>query len=475
MGTFAFQLHVLHDELEARIEANHPVPGTFANAEALMEALKEENVFKGIDTEAIDKAFQRLLDLDEPGESFVIARGKPARHGKNGSIDFKVDVSGRPVYHAEDAASENGSIDYRKATHIVSVKPGDELAELVPPTQGESGFTLAGKEIKAKNGKAAILRAGEGVEIVDDGRIFKATQEGRPVFSAGTLSVNPVMVYESDIDFNTGEVKFNGHVIIKGNVQDDFSVKAKSAEIEGVVGACQITTTGPVTVRGGVNGRDRAVLQIGGAADIKYVNQARVIVKGELHVRREVINSTIWCQDKVRAEKIVGGECLALGGVEASFFGSELGVSTVIEPGANFEVRKIENDMAKVAEKIEATVKPVQIFFGERAKYKSLPDEKKAEYAQAYEQFTKLKELYLSLQQQRQEKIEDEEHQPLKQVIVRKLIYPDVFVRTDLCMKQFKRQLTGPLALIEDVDASTMRAANYVPGKGVIFDEEDED
>ncbi|MBN2713570.1 MAG: DUF342 domain-containing protein, partial [Planctomycetes bacterium] len=318
-------------------------------------------------------------------------------------------------------------------------------------------------------------RPGEGVTTDSEQKVFKAAVEGRPIFYAGTLSVSPSYEVPGDVDFNTGNIKFNGHVIVKGNVLDDFNVECRSIEVQGVVGASKIKCEGPITLRGGVNGRDRAEIETKkGSAHIKYVNQAKVIANEAINVDREVVNAILWCRGRIKAEKIIGGECLALGGVEASILGSELGVSTIIEPGADYEVRKIDNFLSDLGDQIEKILRPVQTFLGDKARFKSLPDEKKEEYKKLLEAFLTAKEKYVKLSELRQATLANESSQPVKEVIVRKTVFQDVFVRTDLCMKQFKKQLTGPVALIEDVDSSTIRPARYVPGKGVVDDEEAE-
>lgn len=471
MGNLAFDLWVLHDELEVKLVSTEPRQGTVITAAEVFEILPQEKVTTGIDTEMINKAFDELPAIDEPGQTYIIAEGKKAQNGKDGEIHFKVDVSGAAAYRA--AESEAG-VDFKEATRIVSVRSGELLAEVTPPTQGEHGFNLAGKELPAKNGKPAHIKPGDGVEINADGTALTATTEGRPVYSAGTLTVSKLYEVEADVDFNTGNVRFEGHVLVNGNVQDDFTITADSVEILGVVNAATIQSKGPVTLRGGINGRDKAVVEAGGAVLAKYVNQTRIVSNDNVKVQREIVNSTIWCRGRVETEKIIGGNCLALGGMEAHYLGSEMGVSTVIEPGIDYEVRKIDEQMTELAAEIEKILRPVEPFFGDKARFRNLSDEKKAAFQEAYKRFTSLKEAYCTLAGERQALLTDEETQPVKEVIVLRMVYPDVFIRTDSCMKQFKKPLTGPVALIEDIDCSTIRAATYIVGQGVIDDEEEE-
>ncbi|MCX7933798.1 MAG: FapA family protein [Planctomycetota bacterium] len=48
-----------------------------------------------------------------------MARGKRPVHGSDGRVDFKVDVSGQPIYQADEAAAR---IDFCAATKVITVK-----------------------------------------------------------------------------------------------------------------------------------------------------------------------------------------------------------------------------------------------------------------------------------------------------------------------------------------------------------------
>ncbi len=470
MATIAFNLIIDHEEMVARLETVEATPESISTLEAARALLKADNVTAGVDEAALAEAFARLPGLDKAGEIFIVARGKRPVHGSDGRVEFKVDVSGQPVYQADEAAAR---IDFRTATKVITVKQGDVIAELVPPTKGEKGITLSGKELPARDGKPAVLRPGSGVQVDAAGRFFTATAEGRPVYCGGIISISPVYEVAGDVDLKTGNIKFNGHVIVQGNVTDDAAVEANSVEINGVVGAAAITARGAVTIRGGINGRDRGRVEAQGNVFAKYINQSAIVSYGDVVAVREIVNSRIWCLGRVKADTILGGECLALRGIEANLLGSEIGVATLLEPGANFEIRKVENEMASLAEKIENLLRPIQPFFGERNRFRALPDEKKQAFRDAYAAFCSYMESYLALEKERTKLEENQNLTPIKQVFVRKMLHNDVFIRTGLCQKQFKTQITGPAAVVEDIDSGSLRAVPWTPGVEVIDDKAD--
>ncbi len=466
----AYDLQIDHDELEVRLVSCARHPNSFRGKDAVMSALNEEKVSRGIDAAAIAGAFVKLPAIKQSGIEIVIAKGKRAIHGKHGHIDFKVDVSGEASYRAEEQA-EAGAVDYREAVSIVMVNEGDLLAEIIPPTEGEDGFSLTGKVLQAKKGKPAILRTGEGVQADDDEKFYYATQQGRPLFTHAVLTVSAVYEVSGDVDFATGNIRFNGHVIVHGGVQDDFAICCKSAEIYGIIGASRIECEDFLNASGGIAGRDKSEIVVGGQMMAKYVSQAQLTVTGDMTVSRDMVNSRVWSLGKVKAGKIVGGNCVALLGIETKVAGSELGVHTTLQPGINYQLLAIDEEMQQLDDEITALVKPVTTFFGDRARYKALPPEKKTEYAGIFEEFLKKKERHDELSAKRREIINSSSLSPVKEVIVWDNLYPDVIIRTGSCMRHFKTEFKGPLAMIEDIERGTLRPATYVPGKGVVADQ----
>lgn len=467
MATYAFRLDVNHEQQEATLTVVERLPDTFLDFDEIMDALAEKNVVAGIDITKIENACGRLPNIDTPDEVIMIASGQPPQHGVAGRIEFKVDASGQVLYHGTGTSEEDGRVDYKQATTITTVNEGDLLAELIPPTEGKPGVSLTGKTLPARKGKAVLLRLGEGVEVDAEGRLFVATQKGRPIFSANTLTVSQVYQVSGDVDNTTGNIVFDGHVIVLGNVQDQFSIKAKSLEVHGTVGAASIYCKGPVTLMAGINGRDEGEVITDGIIQAKYVNQSRITTNSNLMVDREIVNSRIWCRGMVTAEKLIGGECIALLGIEASIIGSEIGVATLLEPGANYKIRRLEQAMEALSPKIESILRPIQPFFGDRLRYKSLPDEKKEEFHKGYEKFSALRDKYLTISSERQHLLENSEYSPIKKVLINKVLHPDVLIRTELCMKHFKTQVTGPALMQEDIECSTIRPAASVPSAGL--------
>ena len=71
--------------------------------------------------------------------------------------------------------------------------------------------------------------------MLDDIRIV-ATIPGRPVLEKGVVSVAPVLTIPGDVDADTGNIRFDGDVIIRGSVREGLKVVAgRDIIIGGVV------------------------------------------------------------------------------------------------------------------------------------------------------------------------------------------------------------------------------------------------
>lgn len=475
MPADGFILIADHGEQVAYLKAaTEGAQGLCETSSQLESELKKEKVVAGIDPEAIDKAFEKLDEGIEPGELFEIAHGTSVVHGEPGRIEFTVDVSGEARYEGISDDSSD-SIDFKEAVVILSVKKGEVIAKVLNPVGGKPGLTLAGKEIQPKTPKEAKYKLGEGVEENTETREIVATREGRPIHKAGVVAVEPVLELPGDIDLSTGNIEFDGTVLVHGGILDGFGVEAKELEVDGVVGAANIKISGPCTFKGGVQGKERADIVVQGELHAKYVNGAKIECRGDILVTREIVNTTIWCRGKVTAGKIIGGECLAMGGIEAVAVGSEMGVATILEPGANYIVRRIENAMDVFAEHIEGVIRPVRNFFGDRPRFLGLPGEKRKTFHEALDNFMRLKAAYLKLIAARDNVLGGDHREPEYTVLVRKIVWPDVQVRTESCMRQFRTEITGPVALVEDLDRYTIRATAYNPETGAIADEDEEE
>jgi uncharacterized protein (DUF342 family) len=83
--------------------------------------------------------------------------------------------------------------------------------------------------------------AGNNVNISEDGLTLSAAIEGCLFWKAGQLTVDVIYHISGDVDYSTGNVKFDGAILIDGDVRSGFRVDATgSIYINGSVEAAEV-------------------------------------------------------------------------------------------------------------------------------------------------------------------------------------------------------------------------------------------
>ncbi|RCW71887.1 flagellar assembly protein A [Saliterribacillus persicus] len=185
----------------------------------ILKRLEELNVTVGINQDAIDHA----IGTKEAGR-FVVATGLEPKEGMNGELELKVDINASNGL-MED---EQGNVNFKDSKMIPSVEIGTILAILHPPIPGLSGKTVTSEEIPAKDTYALQLNKGSGVDLIDDKLI--ATEPGKPVIEKRghyvKASILSKLVHDGNVNLASGNIRFNGDIEIRGEVEDNMIVEA---------------------------------------------------------------------------------------------------------------------------------------------------------------------------------------------------------------------------------------------------------
>ncbi|GAB7386708.1 FapA family protein [Bacillaceae bacterium] len=198
------------------------VPQNTLSLQDILKKLQELGVKQGINYNEIAKACETTVP-----ETFEIAAGAKPVPGRNGWLEYKVEVEGK----AGPTVREDGSIDYREIRVIPSVRKGQLLAIVHPPVPGVPGVTVTGEPIPPEPVKPLTVKEGNGVVLIEDGTKIVATLAGRPqIQRLGTLvkaAVLPKLVHEGDVNLSSGNIRFDGDVEILGSVEEGMTVEAK--------------------------------------------------------------------------------------------------------------------------------------------------------------------------------------------------------------------------------------------------------
>jgi len=139
--------------------------------EEIMEQLKKHKVSYGIMEEAIDKVLEEL-----PSQPTEIARGKPARPGKDARVEYLF----RQEFQTAPSITPDGKVDYREILKIPYVKQGDTLVKKTPTREGEPGISVTGQELGIKPPRDIILKASKTTRLNSSERELRAVISGTP-------------------------------------------------------------------------------------------------------------------------------------------------------------------------------------------------------------------------------------------------------------------------------------------------------
>mgnify|MGYP000864640242 CR=1 FL=1 len=297
-----------------------------------------------------EEVLLNLLKNKIVNEKVLIAEGKEPIHGKDGKIKYYFDFE-KPLL---PKIKPDGTVDYKELDSINVVKSGDIIAEIIPPEEGEDGIKVNGESISHKKGKIPRFSRGKNTSVSEDGKFLKASSNGIVEFRNGKISVSEILTL-NNIDNSTGNINFNGNVIIKEDILNGFALKTTgSVEIKGAVEGGFIQCDGDVLVRQGIQGYNRLVIDIGGNLSTKFIENSIIRVRGNI-TSEAIMHSDVSSKSNIlvigRKGLIVGGICRAKYEIRAKVVGSSMATNTVLEVGV------VDPEIKHKFEKLEQNIK----------------------------------------------------------------------------------------------------------------------
>lgn len=309
--------------------------------EQLDELLKHNNISYGIDR----KALQDIVDYRIYNKQIKIATGRPAVEGESGYFTyyFKTKLDNKPKILPD------GSVDYRTVDIYEPVTEGQVIATYTEPTKGRDGISVRGQVLKAKDGKTLSPIKGKGFSISEDKLTYTSNLNGKIEMNRDEINITKVLDIKGDVDIASGDIVFDGDVVVKGCVCTGAIIRATGdVTISGNVESAYITAGGNVELKSGMQGGGKGTVECDGCLSGKFFEQAILRVKGNLNAN-SMMNCDVYVLRDIivsgRRGIIVGGTTLALGNVEASMIGNMAEVRTVVSVGVTEEMLKEINTL----------------------------------------------------------------------------------------------------------------------------------
>lgn len=438
-NTFNFRVSIEPDELAAYLTIDPSIEKIELNVAKLKNILKGNRVLYGYRENMLESVVNDYLKGNLV-EHVLVADGVKAISGKQAQIDFKFEFTFRPK------ETEEGKIDYREIGRIINVKKDQLLAikkKLIPAI---TGVTVTGKltelpEVRdvpltaGKNVRKSMGREENGQIIEDENVYFYAEAEGALKFENNTLAVHPSLTIDQDVDFNIGNIRFNGDVKIGRDILSGFLVSAEGKiYIWGSAIACTVIGTDDIEIKGGVMGKNKGEIKSDGSILTTFVENAKVSARNDILVKNGVIGSEITCggtlKFNLRGARLVGSYVKAGKGIQAFTVGSRFDTTTRLITGIDFEKEAEYTQVKDVMEiKIEE-MKKIEKRYGKNSLERNTPPQvgNVKQGAIDFEKWHLLRDELTEIQEMLK-KAEDLMYDYSATVIIREVLFPNVFVQ----------------------------------------------
>ncbi len=375
-------------EMKAYLMAYPPGDGgTDPSFDQVVSFLQMNGVVEGIDQAAI----QGFVEDPLYRESILVARGIPPKNGQDARVRYSFDLDPGQVTLKET----NGRVDFKELNLVQNVVQGQILARKEEAERGEPGRTVTGKLLPTTDGKDVEMPVGKNVRLTDDGKSAIAEINGQVVLSAGKIAVEPVHVIAGDVNLRTGNVLFLGTVLVKGNVDDGFTVKAAgNIEVMGSVGKSNLDAEGDIIVHQGIAGKNASTIRSGRSLWAKFVENARVESGDLVVVSDGIMNCEVLADRKIlcrgKRASVVGGHLRAVEEINAKTLGSVAGSETVLEvgydPKRKEKLAALESSREEHQQKLDDLQLNMSTIESLVRSGRSVSEEKKAYYQELKEQ-----------------------------------------------------------------------------------------
>jgi len=400
------------------------------------------------------------------GEDFqaIVAQGTPPKHGQDGYVEWLIDgdiadegdgdgeVTETSNSDPSEQAEEAVSFYDRSVYTIVTV--GQRLAKMHHPTYGEDGRDVRGKTLAARDGKAVDFKHDESI-LVAKGDEALAQASGVLDRSGATICIRDTIEVDQYVDFNTGNIRFNGSVLVHKGVRDCFEVQAdKDIEVRGLIESATIIAGGDLRALGGFAGREQGVAKITGNLHAKYLDAVDVFTRGDLCVDREIINCDTTVLGRIASPTgaIIGGETRVAGAVQINEIGADGLPRTIVHLGCVphldpliGELSDITAELIAQRQKLVDEQELIQKAAGSKpmAQHKERLCELMYEIAEAQTQLDRAEPTLARVR-------EKADQMRTVDVTVNKVLYPEVVFVCGGMRYKIKSQLPGPLQIKAD-------------------------
>jgi len=335
--------HISEDKMEV-YGTFYPPCGTgkeLSDSKAL-ECLTEMKILSTlIDIEDLSGFLYKANEQCKPIENVIVARGiQPVPR-----FPAHVELLINPEQYTKAInnliqSRENKDFDYKKISQICILEMGTPVGHRIEEKSGISGMDVFGSIIPYQTTKIDRIAIGKNLKLFASGDII-TTIDGEFVLKDNEIFINEVLSLNEGVSFKTGNINFPGTVIIKGEIEDDFSIRTGgNLYVYNSLAASEINCGANLFVmNGGIIGRKKKKVVVKGQVETVHIETVHLEAEKGIHITKSSLNSELFTNGKVSfgsRGKMIGGEVYTKDGLHINRIGSETAVDTGIFCGMNY-------------------------------------------------------------------------------------------------------------------------------------------
>ncbi len=364
-----FSIDIDEQQLNATLNYNPAFCGADLDPESVLEAIEELGLARDkINIQRIKEILSSEIDISES-----IVQGQPAINGEDGTIDviFDADPNTGP------RRLGNGQVDHYETHTYITVDIDTVLLRRNPATPGSTGETVFAEPIEATPGVDIEFELNDSVKLSsEDNNVLLAAKSGHPILIPNSVIIDDTLTLD-EASLETGNVEFDGSILIKGDVKPNIRIQASGdIFVGGLVENSQLIAGNNVTIESGIistvtydekdpdNFEYSTLIQAENDIQMKYCNSVKAIAGGSIFIENysmhSHLNATIDVILGVNHGKgiLIGGLTEAENTIEANVVGSDAYVATNLSCA---DTTSIKSDCSKLQKKIQRTQSEVEM------------------------------------------------------------------------------------------------------------------
>ena len=278
------------------------------------------------------KTLKDRIAKREPLNGLPIAQGTVPKAGGNPFLKHSYQQA-----QQEKNDIDAVQVDMRTRAPSDLIKEGALIATIGFSDEAVTGVTVLGDQIPPPL-PPEVERFKAGENTVQKGLDFFAAKDGIPKISGETVSVEPAYSYDGDVNLASGDLNYQGNVVINGSIDVGATVTVfGNLKVAGEILEATVFVSGDLTVDGGIITGSKGKVVAKGDVKAKFLDNSSLLAGKSLTTEGNLVGSTVRCGGDVKvggeSGLVFGGSLRALGKIQAQNLGRSAGDVTEVKAG----------------------------------------------------------------------------------------------------------------------------------------------